>query len=89
MSDEYYYTKYLKYKAKYLNLIKQTGGSKKYPTCKTEKEEPEEGTGAFRGRNVTVCCENKGCDRRFFTTNTTNEAIEDIIGKSLGAPKQN
>ena len=24
--EQYYYTKYLKYKAKYLNLIKQTGG---------------------------------------------------------------
>ncbi len=31
MEDNHYYTKYLKYKSKYLNLIKQTGGDDKIP----------------------------------------------------------
>ena len=87
MNDEFYYTKYLKYKAKYLNLIKQTGGSANYPTCKKTVEGKIEGSGQFEGREVTVCCEGLGCDKRFFTKSTPVENIEDILGKSLGAKR--
>jgi len=48
MENDYYYTKYLKYKAKYLNLIKQTGGE---PTCRKLETKFE-----ANGRNIGVCC---------------------------------
>ena len=48
MSDDFYYTKYLKYKAKYLNLIKQTGGEIK---C-TQKPT----TFSNGKKNVSTCC---------------------------------
>ncbi len=36
MEDNHNYTKYLKYKSKYLNLIKQTGGDKEPINYTTE-----------------------------------------------------
>jgi len=38
MENDYYYTKYLKYKAKYINLIKQTGGEAKDPIIYTKEQ---------------------------------------------------
>ena len=71
MSDDFYYTKYLKYKAKYLNLIKQTGGEIK---CTYEKLETNEiYKDGDRGNNHQVCCEDtttkkKACEHTFFAS---------------------
>lgn len=48
MSDDFYYTKYLKYKAKYLNLIKQTGGE---ITCTRNPTDTSNGI-----KTVHTCC---------------------------------
>jgi hypothetical protein len=79
MSDEHYYTKYLKYKAKYLNLIKQTGGV----IC-TQKP-----TQTINGKKtVFTCCSESGytlCpDGRVVKENETEaQAYEKLVNQTI------
>jgi hypothetical protein len=76
MNDEFYYTKYLKYKAKYLNLIKQTGGEPTggKPTCTKTVDESY-------GRKLTVCCKTNA-EQHCRTVNSAN-VVEDTTNYNI------
>jgi len=89
MNDDFYYTKYLKYKSKYLNLIKQTGG---VVTC---TRDDGKGDYAKSGVNKTgkyeVCCnkdEKNVCENAYYekptvTTESIYKALEERAKKKL------